>query len=86
MFEITLPAPFSSNVDTLYNRLDNVKEVIIATSPTLEGETTAMYLANVLKNKNLKVTRIAHGLQMGSHVDYVDELSLIKAMENRKEL
>ena len=52
----------------------------------MEGETTAMYLANVLKNKNLKVTRIAHGLQMGSHVDYVDELSLIKAMENRKEL
>ena len=78
--------PQDLNLDTLYNRLDNVKEVIIATSPTLEGETTAMYLANVLKNKNLKVTRIAHGLQMGSHVDYVDELSLIKAMENRKEL
>lgn len=78
--------PQDLNFDTLYNRLDNVKEVIIATSPTLEGETTAMYLANVLKNKNLKVTRIAHGLQMGSHVDYVDELSLIKAMENRKEL
>lgn len=78
--------PQDLNLDTLYNRLDNVKEVIIATSPTLEGETTAMYLANVLKNRNLKVTRIAHGLQMGSHVDYVDELSLIKAMENRKEL
>lgn len=78
--------PQDLNLDTLYNRLDNVKEVIIATSPTLEGETTAMYLANVLKNRNLKVTRIAHGLQMGSHVDYVDELSLIKAMENRREL
>ena len=78
--------PQDLNIDGLLKRLDGVKEVIIATSPTLEGETTAMYLANILKDKNVKVTRIAHGLQMGSHVDYVDELSLIKAMENRKEM
>lgn len=78
--------PQDLNIDGLLKRLDGVKEVIIATSPTLEGETTAMYLSNVLKDKNVMVTRIAHGLQMGSHVDYVDELSLIKAMENRKQM
>lgn len=78
--------PQDINIDGLLKRLDGVKEVIIATSPTLEGETTAMYLSNILKDKNVMVTRIAHGLQMGSHVDYVDELSLIKAMENRKQM
>ena len=78
--------PQDLNIDGLLKRLDGVKEVIVATSPTLEGETTAMYLSNVLKDKNVMVTRIAHGLQMGSHVDYVDELSLIKAMENRKQM
>ena len=78
--------PQDLNIDGLLKRLDGIKEIIIATSPTLEGETTAMYLANILKDKKVKVTRIAHGLQMGSHVDYVDELSLIKAMENRKEM
>ncbi|MCI5773061.1 MAG: recombination mediator RecR [Erysipelotrichaceae bacterium] len=78
--------PQDLNIDSLLERIDGVKEVIIATSPTLEGETTAMYLSNVLKDKDVLVTRIAHGLQMGSHVDYVDELSLIKAMENRKQM
>lgn len=76
--------PQDLNIASIFNRLDGVKEIIIATSSTLDGETTAMYLANILKDKGCAVTRIAHGLQMGSQVDYVDELSLIKAMENRK--
>lgn len=78
--------PQDLNIESIFNRLDGVKEIIIATSSTLDGETTAMYLANILKDKGCAVTRIAHGLQMGSQVDYVDELSLIKAMENRKEM
>lgn len=78
--------PQDLNIESIFQRLEGVKEIIIATSSTLDGETTALYLANVLKDKGCVVTRIAHGLQMGSSVDYVDELSLIKAMENRKEI
>lgn len=78
--------PDDINISSLMDRIDDIEEVIIATNPTLEGETTAMYLANLIKNKNVKVTRIAYGLQMGSHVDYVDELTLIRALEGRKEI
>jgi len=75
------------NVDSLLNRikLDNVKEVIIATDPTIEGETTALYLAKLLENK-VTVTRLAYGLPMGGHLDYADSLTISKALEGRKKI
>ncbi len=65
---------------------EGVEEVIIATNPTLEGETTALYLDKLLQQENVLVTRIAHGLPMGGHLDYADELTLIKALEGRKKM
>lgn len=77
--------PEDLNIDKLLNRInENIKEVIIATSPTMDGEMTALYLDKILKEKNVLVTRLAHGLPMGANLDYADELTLIKAMSNRK--
>ena len=76
--------PDDINIKSLYGRIDeSVKEIIIATNPTLDGETTALYLSKMLKDKNVEVTRLAHGLPMGANLDYADELTLIKAMEGR---
>lgn len=61
-------------------------EIILATNPTVEGETTAMYLGNILKALGLKVTRIAHGLPVGGDLDYADQATLIKALEWRREI
>ena len=63
---------------------NNVEEVIIATNPTMEGEITAMYLAHVLENEKVIVTRLAYGLPMGGHLEYADALTLNKALEGRK--
>lgn len=63
---------------------DNVEEVIIATNPTMEGEVTAMYLAHILENEKVVVTRLAYGLPMGGHLEYADALTLNKALEGRK--
>lgn len=65
---------------------DGVTEIIMATNPTVEGETTALYIAKLLEKTTVNVTRIAHGLPMGGHLDYADELTLIKAMEGRKKI
>lgn len=66
---------------------DEIKEVIVATNPTIEGETTAMYIARIIKSiPNIKVTRIAHGIPVGGDLEYTDEITIIKAMENRKEM
>lgn len=78
--------PEDLRIESLLARTDNVKEVIIATNPTLEGETTALYLAKRLAGKVPLVTRLAHGLPMGGHVDYADELTLIKALEGRNKI
>lgn len=79
--------PEDINLNSLINRIDEtIKEVIIATNPTVEGETTALYIAKILEKKNINVTRIAHGLPMGGHLDYADELTLIKALEGRKKM
>ena len=75
--------PDDINIKSLYDRLEGVNEVIIATNPTLDGETTALYLSKTLKERNVEVTRLAHGLPMGANLDYADELTLIKAMEGR---
>ena len=79
--------PDDINIPSLIERCDeNVSEVIIATNPTVEGETTALYLSKLLEKKNITATRIAHGIPMGGHIDYADERTLIKAMENRKRM
>lgn len=79
--------PEDINIDSLLERIDeSVKEVIIATNPTVEGETTALYIARLLQDKDVVTTRIAHGLPMGGHLDYADQLTLIKAMEGRQKI
>ena len=79
--------PEDINIEQLLKRIDDtVKEVIIATSPTMDGEMTALYLNKILENKNILVTRIAHGLPMGSSLDYADDLTLIKALDNRRKI
>lgn len=79
--------PQDLNIKSLLDRVnDETEEVILATNPTVEGETTALYLAKLLETKNINVTRIAHGLPMGGHLDYADELTLIKAFEGRKKM
>lgn len=78
----------SINLTSLLNKIEKnqVKEVILATNLTIEGEMTAMYLAKILKEKNIKVTRLAHGLPMGAQLDYADEMTLFRAFSNRKEI
>ena len=79
--------PEDLSIDNLLKRInDNTQEIIVATPPTMDGEMTALYLDKVLKNKNILVTRLAHGLPMGASLDYTDELTLIKAMTNRKKI
>jgi len=63
-----------------------IKEVILATNPNVEGEATAMYLAKLLKPLDVKVTRIAHGIPMGGDLEYADEVTLTKALEGRREM
>ena len=76
------------NLDPLFKRLEEgqIKEVILATNPTLDGETTSMYLAKLLEKYNINVTRLAYGLQMGGNLDYVDPLTLTKALEGRRKV
>jgi recombination protein RecR len=63
-----------------------VREIILATNPTVEGEATALYLAKLIKPSGVKVTRIAHGLPMGSDVEYADGVTLSRALEGRREM
>ncbi len=63
-----------------------VKEVILATNPDVEGEATAVYLARLLKEKGVRCTRIAHGVPIGGNLEYIDEMTLFKAMEGRREM
>ena len=65
---------------------ENVKEVIMATNPTIEGEATAMYIARLIKPLGIKVTRIAHGIPVGGDLEYADEITLTRAMEGRREM
>ncbi|KXZ40786.1 DNA replication and repair protein RecR [Alkalithermobacter thermoalcaliphilus JW-YL-7 = DSM 7308] len=80
--------PDMIKVKELLVRLNNpqVKEVILATNPTIEGEATAMYLARLIKPLGIKVTRIAHGLPVGGDLEYADEVTISKALEGRREL
>lgn len=79
--------PNDLNIKLLMTRLDGtVKEVIIATNPTVEGEATAMYLARLIKPLGILVTRPAQGVSAGSELEYTDNATLTQALENRKEI
>lgn len=64
----------------------SVKEVIMATNPTVEGEATAMYISRLLKPLGVKVTRLAYGIPVGGDLEYADEVTLLRALEGRSEL
>lgn len=76
------------NFHSLISRIEEggVKEIIFATNPTVEGETTALYLAKKLEPYNLTITRLAYGLQMGGNLDYTDSITLGRALEGRRKL
>ncbi|MDT2806383.1 recombination mediator RecR [Vagococcus lutrae] len=80
--------PEDINMTSLIQRLQttDVAEVIIATNATTEGEATAMYLSRLIKPAGIKVTRLAHGLSVGSDIEYADEMTLLRAVEGRREL
>ena len=80
--------PEDINLKSLIVRLQNedVKEVILATNPNIEGEATAMYIARLIKPAGIKVSRIAHGIPVGGDLEYADEVTLSKAMEGRREI
>jgi len=65
---------------------EKIKEVIVATNPTTDGETTALYLARILKPQKVKITRLARGLSTGGDIEYADELTLSSAIEGRKDI
>ena len=73
-------------IKELIARLGDVKEVIMATNPTVEGEATAMYIGRLIKPMGIKVTRLAYGLPAGSALEFADDVTLVKALENRNEL
>lgn len=76
------------NINSLFDRIreQQVSEVIVATNPNTEGETTALYLAHILADTGVKVTRIAYGLPLGGHLEYADPLTLMKALEGRNKI
>ena len=81
--------PNDINLKSLITRLqqhDEIDEIIVATNPNIEGEATAMYIARLLKPSGIKVTRIAHGIPVGGDLEYADEVTLLKAMEGRREI
>ncbi len=76
------------NIGSLIERITllGAEEIIIATNPTLEGETTAMHIAKLLKDSPVKISRIARGLPMGGDLEYADEVTLSRALEGRREI
>ncbi len=81
--------PDDINMASLIKRLqenDEVEEVVVATNATSEGEATAMYISRLVKPSGIKVTRLAHGLSVGSDIEYADEVTLLKAVEGRREM
>ena len=80
--------PEDIRIKELLLRLQNmsVKEVILATNPTIEGEATSMYISKLIKPMGIKTTRIAHGIPVGGDLEYADEVTLSKALEGRREI
>jgi recombination protein RecR len=80
--------PDQLRISNLLSRVEsgNVDEVILATNPTVEGEATAVYLSQQLRREGVKVTRIAMGIPVGSDIEYTDEITMLKAMEGRRDM
>lgn len=80
--------PNDINIRSLLSRVtnENIKEIIVATNPDVEGEATAMYIANLLKPLGVKVSRIAQGISMGSELEYADAMTLSRAIISRREM
>lgn len=80
--------PDEIKIKELLDRIkdNDIKEVIIATNPRVEGEATSIYISKLIKAFNIKVTRIAHGIPVGGDLEYTDEITLMKAMEGRREI
>jgi len=81
--------PQDINLESLLKRLEahkEIQEVIVATNASLDGETTAQYLAHLIKPAGIKVTRLAHGLSAGADIDYTDEVTLFRAVQGRTEM
>ncbi|NLK67734.1 MAG: recombination protein RecR [Clostridiaceae bacterium] len=80
--------PDDINMKSLIKRVGegNIKEVILATNPNVEGEATAMYISKLIKPMGIKTTRIAHGLPVGGDLEYADEVTLAKSLEGRREI
>ncbi|WP_313563292.1 recombination mediator RecR, partial [Ruminiclostridium cellobioparum] len=80
--------PEEIRIKELIRRLGDgqVKEVILATNPNVEGEATAMYISKLIKPLGIKTTRIAHGIPVGGDLEYADEVTLAKALEGRREI
>jgi recombination protein RecR len=80
--------PDELRIKELLSRIENdgVKELILATNPDVEGEATASYLAKLIKPLGVRVSRIAHGIPIGGNLEYVDDVTLAKSIENRREM
>ncbi|MCK4591859.1 recombination protein RecR [Candidatus Parcubacteria bacterium] len=80
-------SPDNLNIKELIERIkgNGIKEIIIATNPNTEGETTALYLVKILKSFNIKITRLARGLSTGSDLEYADEMTISNALAGRRE-
>ena len=79
--------PQELNIASLCQRIkdNDVKEVMIATNATVEGETTAMYVSRIIKPTGVKITRLAYGIPVGADIEYADKLTLLRAIEGRRE-
>ena len=80
--------PEDIHIDKLIKRIkdEKIKEVILALKPSIEGETTALYISKMLEKEKVKVSKIAHGIPMGAEIEYIDPLTLEMAMEDRREI
>ena len=80
--------PEQLKIDALLERVDagGVREVICATNPNMEGEATVLYLAKLMKPRGIRLTRLAHGLPVGGHLEYADEVTLSRSLEGRHDL
>ncbi len=80
--------PDKLKIKELLSRIgeEDIKEIIIATNPTVEGETTAMYLSRLIKPLGIKITRLAYGIPVGSDLEYADEITLYRAIEGRRDM
>ncbi len=78
--------PKELHIDSLLDRCEGISEIIIATNTSIEGDATALYLSEILQDKNIKISRLARGLPVGGHLEYVDEATLLRSINERVEM